>query len=254
MAQQNTIENETPEPQETTPEPTLEEEIAAMTGEQTSQADMAAWNSLPSDAVNTEEAPAETPEIPEETPAPADSPELVEARSEIARLNRESELRKQEAESQALIADSHSKAAQYAQQLVSAGHGEEAAKAIAEAERGKYVAQQNLVLSENRANEQYKSSLAKELSLESGMTVESLMVHNTEESMRAAAKEGGPQAKEIARLSAEVKALKKAQVPPQEYSQQGGRVAPSGEDRLLDQYNAGVRTPETEAAAARYGA
>jgi len=251
-----TTENTIPDPpvEDPKPEPTLEEEIAAMSGAPaaSSEADVASWNSLPSD-LPPEEAPPEEAPVP--APVPVDSLELIAARAENVRLTQEADNQRREAEGQALIADSHNKAAQYTQSLVAAGHNEESAKQISEARRGEYVAQQNLILSLNAADAQYKASLARELSLSSGIPVESLMGHSSESGMRSAAEAGAPQAKLEAKVAELEGIIKKGQVPSQNYSQAAGRTpAPTAENRLLDQYNAGVRTPETEAAAARVGA
>ena len=58
--------------------------------------------------------------------------------------------------------------------------------------------------------------------------------------------------KELRDTKAELNALKKAQVPPQQFDTNQPAASASGsEDELLDQYNSGVRNSQTEAAARR---
>ena len=260
MGQQHTITEEAPEEQ--TPTRTLDEEIAASvlaTDEATEEAiaglEPEGGEQVESESpVGTEDAgpaPVEDPVEPTPEPITQPSDELATARAEIERLGRESDLRRQETESQTLIAGSHQLAANYEQKLVSAGETAESAKALAESERGKYVAQEQLRMVETRATQQYKVGLAKELAIQSGMSFDALMTHSSEESMRAAATTAEPQAKEMATLKKEVAELKKARVPVQPYSNQATRTSATSEEQLQNQYIAGVRTPEAEAAGRR---
>ena len=54
------------------------------------------------------------------------------------------------------------------------------------------------------------------------------------------------------KMREELDTLKRGQVPPQQFDTNQPAASASGsEDELLDQYNSGVRTPQTEAAARR---
>ena len=71
---------------------------------------------------------------------------------------------------------------------------------------------------------------------------------NTPQDMETEAK----RMKEFRDTKAELNALKKAQVPSQQFDTNQPAASASGsEEELLDSYNAGVRTPQTEAAARR---
>jgi|7_EtaG_2_1085326.scaffolds.fasta_scaffold02591_9 hypothetical protein len=76
----------------------------------------------------------------------------------------------------------------------------------------------------------------------------SLEKHGTPQDMETEAK----RIQELRQTKAELDALKKAQVQPQQFDTNQPAASASGsEDELLDQYNSGVRNSQTEAAARR---
>jgi hypothetical protein len=100
-----------------------------------------------------------------------------------------------------------------------------------------------------------KSVVAIRIAKQHGADPEALMKYRTPQEMVAAATQQvtqSKQASEVAALRAEVERLKKGGVPPQTFD--NGRpaaVVPNTDSALLDQYNMGVRTPQTRAAAAK---
>ena len=248
MATDQAITDDAPEAQ--TPARTLDEEIAASilaTDEATEAAiaDLAPEGEEPveSESPDGTEDAGPTPE--EETPAPTASEELTTANDEITRLNKEAAERKTEAESQQLEANVRVYADQYARGLVNTGdYTEEQAKVHAEAQRRAYMAEHQLGV-------ERKQNLARELSVAHGVSVSELMVAQSDEEMALIATKKGPENKRVTALEVEVRELKKARVPVQPYAQQAARTSATSEDQLLDQYNAGMRNPATEAAGRR---
>tara|TARA_R100000008_G_C3579877_1_gene167743 strand:+ start:1166 stop:1960 length:795 start_codon:yes stop_codon:yes gene_type:complete len=95
---------------------------------------------------------------------------------------------------------------------------------------------------------QGKMNAAMEIGEKHGVSPKQLMNYNTPEEME---KHASSQSK-VAKLEAEVARLKKEQVPPQQMdTSQAPAEASSSEDRLLDRYNAGDRSPEAINAAKR---
>ena len=257
MAQQQTITDDSP-----APEQYLDEQIAASVLE-ADEGYVAAqeWESLPEDGPETETAapvesessdgtedagPTETStEATAAEAAPEPSAELATAQAEITRLNTEAETRKTEADTVRLDSDVRSYAGQYAQQLVESGqYTEEQAKAKAEDQR-------RLWMAEHQLGAERQQNLARELSVAHGVPVAELLVANTREEMHLIATAVKPDSPEMTALKKENVELKKAAVPVQPNLQQANRTATTNEQGLQDQYIAGVRTPETIAAGRR---
>ena len=141
-------------------------------------------------------------------------------------------------------------AEQYRAQLINQGYTPEQAQVNAEAQ---YKQQ----LQTLQTTEQYKQTLDfKEgqyrASLHYGkqynIDPEQLLKYNTPQEMEQAARHQS----EVRALKEENARLKKQQVPAQSFDNNTAPAeASSSEERLLDQYNSGVRNPETEAAARR---
>ena len=100
-----------------------------------------------------------------------------------------------------------------------------------------------------------KAQVAVQLADQYKVPVATLMQYATPQAMQKAAEDmasQGKQSAEVAALRAEVAALKKAGVPPQRFdNNRAGPVAANNDNALLDQYNSGVRTEQTRAAARR---
>jgi len=189
------------------------------------------------------EPPADSEPVTPSDESPVD--EATRLKEENAQLRRDADQRKLELETQQFDAEVRQYAEGYAQNLVETyGWSEDQAKAYAESQRKAYVA-------EYRLGMERKDNLARGLSQEYGVPAASLMVYNTAEEMTQAAIQQGPRDREVQQMKKEIADLKRARVPSQDYNQPAGRTAATSEERLLDQYNAGVRTPETEAAGRR---
>ena len=227
------------------PELTLDQEIEQMTTVATAATEAAMAQEGP-EAVEVQPAAVAEPEavMPVVQP-PTAAEETARLRQENARLVQEAAQRRGEAETQQLANQVQQYANQFARKLVDEqGWNEQQALAYAEAQKSAYLANYQLGM-------ERKTNLARQLSLEHQVAAESLMVYNTPEEMSRAAQHMGPQARELATLRKEIADMKKSQVPAQAYNQPPGRRGITTEDQLLDQYNRGVRTPETEAAARR---
>ena len=233
-------------------EPTLDEEIAqmALASEEPIEGldEPTEGEPAPSDVLGPGEGAAFEPPTDGE-PAPVTEPEPVDEvaklKAENVQLVRDADQRKQEAETQQIDAHVRQYAAGYAQNLVEThGWTEEQATAYTESQRRAFMAEQQLGM-------ERKDNLARRLSQEHGVSVASLMAYNTAEEMTNAATTQGPQDREFQQMKKEIAELKRGRIPAQNYTQQATRTATTNESSLLDQYNAGVRTPETEAAAKR---
>ena len=255
MTQENTINDDQPG----AAEPTLEEEIAQMVGASdaaTAEALAQEGFELPPDPLGEEGSDAPAPDAEPATstePALAPTPTDVESdqmallRTENARLLRVQEEQAGRSVQQALEMQAQQGAIQYAAQLVSQGWDEKQAEQQAESERKRYIVEQTNV---RQSDALFKSNLAQELSISHGVPVTTLMGAKTESEMRSLAVSNIKTPREVV-LEAENAALKKTQVPAQNYSSTPNRVAASSEQRNLDLYNRGVRTEATEAAGKR---
>ena len=165
--------------------------------------------------------------------------QLQEQQSKMAQLEQERTVNQVKAQAE-----------QYRAQLIQQGYSAEQAQVSAEA-------QYRQQLQQVQTTEQYKQTLDfKEgqyrASLHYGkqynIDPEQLLNYSTPQEMEQAARHQS----EVRALKEENARLKKQQVPAQSFDNNTAPAeASSSEERLLDQYNSGVRNPETEAAARR---
>ena len=237
---------------------TLDQEIAAMALaseepiEGLEQAESETPTDAPADApaLGPEGGAAFEPPVDGEAAPPAEAEaepvdEVAKLKSENAQLVRDAEQRKVEATVQKIDADARQLASDYEKNLVQKyGWSEEQAKLHADSERRAYIVEQQLGM-------ERKDNLARRLSQEHGVPVASLMAYNSAEEMTQAATQMGPRDREFQKMQKRIVELEKARIPVQNFNQAAGRTASTNHEHDLDQYNAGVRTPETEAAAKR---
>lgn len=249
MTQPNEINDDQPVQTELT----FDEEIAQMVGasdQRTADALAQDGFELEPDVDPNAEVDGDPEPTPEPTPEPASDPvpdQVAALQNENARLVREAAARDERAAQQALEAQLQRQADDYATALIGQGWDDAQARTHAESERKRVLAEDN---ANRQADALFKSNLAQELSLSHGVPMATLMGAKTESEMRTLAVTNIKTPREIA-LETENAALKKAQVPSQPYSAPAARVAASSEQRNLDLYNQGVRTPEAEAAGKR---
>ena len=141
-------------------------------------------------------------------------------------------------------------AEQYRDQLAQQGYGADQAQAMAT----QYYHQQNQTIQQQQKfsqekefiEGQYKASL--HYGKQYDVDPEQLIKFKDPQEMEVAARHQA----ELRSLKEENAKLKKQQVPAQSYDNSTAPAeASSSEARLLDQYNAGVRNPDTDAAARR---
>jgi len=195
----------------------------------------------------------ETTSTTETTPATENYPGQTEPSVDTSSLQKQIEEQQNkmaQLEQERTFNHVKTQAEQYRAQLIQQGYSPEQAQANAEAQYRQQIQQV-------QTTEQYKQTLDfKEgqyrASLHYGkqynIDPEQLLKYSTPQEMEQAAK---TQAKFRA-LEEENARLKKQKVPAQSFDNNTAPAeASSSEERLLDQYNSGVRNPETEAAARR---
>lgn len=164
------------------------------------------------------ESPAEI--APESSPEP--SAELVEAQAQIAQLTRERDDRQQEADAAQLENTAREMALKYAQGLVANGYSEDQARAQAESERLRWVAEERLKLVQTREQSLHLSYGARELSRIHGVSVESLQKFPSIESMTEHAQMAGGIQKRLTALEQKTgQESRNEAAPVQQYSEQG---------------------------------
>lgn len=141
-------------------------------------------------------------------------------------------------------------AEQYRDQLINQGYSNDQAQSMA----SQYYHQQNQTVQQQQKHTeekefiegQYKASL--HYGKQYNVDPEQLIKFKNPQEMEVAARHQA----ELRALKEENAKLKKQQVPAQSFDNSTAPAeASSSEARLLDQYNAGVRNPDTEAAARR---
>ena len=208
------------------------------------------------DTLETTPSVATAPEAPEapEAPAKPPPPAGIDPRVQqyIARLEEQQRLA-QEAQDARALADF---VAEYQGNLeasygLSPEHAAQLARQHGDLLRRQYeqVQQGQRQIQETEA----KAKVAAQIAQKHGVPLTSLWEYPTPQAMERAAAELAGASKRDAEVSAlriEVERLKKASVPPQTFdSNRGTPMASNDERSLLDQYNRGVRTPQTQAAA-----
>ena len=194
---------------------------------------------------NTQEPVAETPEQPvAETAAPSTQLQqtIQQQQQQLQYFNELDEQNK-----------AQQQAADYQRRLEEQGYMPEQAQVVAQ-NYATQVQQTQRQQAETKKEQEYREGqrsasvyFAKKYNL--GVDdIGNLERFNTPQDMEVEAK----RMKEFRDTKAELNALKKAQVPSQQFDTNQPAASASGsEEELLDSYNSGVRTPQTEAAARR---
>lgn len=201
-------------------------------------------------AVPATETPVATPAVPSPV-VPAIDPQV---RQYIARLEAQ-QAQAREAEDQRVLESYTAVQAQAIEQQY--GLTPEQARALASQQaQGMWRQFQTERAAQSGVVEAHaKALVAAQMADQFKVPAAALLRYGSPQAMRAAAEALTAQGKrdgEIAALKAEVAALKKNGIPPQTFD--NGRpalAAPNNQDALLDQYNMGIRTPETIAAGRR---
>ncbi|KKN75660.1 hypothetical protein LCGC14_0379000 [marine sediment metagenome] len=196
-----------------------------------------------SDRLAQEGAPeADAPPSTEAELPPEPSPELVAAQTQIAELTREREERAQEANAAAIEGNSRDMADRYAQNLVANGnYTEEQARAQAESERLRWVAEERLKLSDGRVESLHLAYGAKDLARTYGISEESLQGFSTIDQMEKYARVAGSQDK---RISALEQGKRNEAAPVQPYATQASPGA-SGDGSYVTKLKSGGALPSS---------
>ena len=173
---------------------------------------------------------------------PEPSPELLQARAEIATLTRERDERQQEASAAALDGNSREMADRYAQSLVGSGqYTEEQARAQAESERLRWVAEERLKLTTGHVESLHLTYAAKDLARTYGLPEESLQGFTTIDQMEKYAKVAGSQDKRITALE---QGTRNEAAPVQQYASQGG-TGSAGNGSYVEKLKRGEALPSS---------
>ena len=211
---------------------------------------------VPSEETSTEgtEVAAETTTATTETPAGETDlgtyPATAEPENNLEKQLEEQQTRIAQLEGERQTEQVRLQAEQYRDQLAQQGYGADQAQAMAT----QYYHQQNQTIQQQQKfsqekefiEGQYKASL--HYGKQYNVDPEQLIKFKDPQEMEVAARHQA----ELRALKEENAKLKKQQVPAQSYDNSTAPAeASSSEARLLDQYNAGVRNPDTNAAARR---
>ena len=177
-------------------------------------------------------------------------PATAEPENNLEKQLEEQQTRIAQLEGERQVEQVRLKAEQYRDQLAQQGYGADQAQAMAT----QYYHQQNQTIQQQQKfsqekefiEGQYKASL--HYGKQYDVDPEQLIKFKDPQEMEVAARHQA----ELRSLKEENAKLKKQQVPAQSYDNSTAPAeASSSEARLLDQYNAGVRNPDTNAAALR---
>ena len=211
---------------------------------------------VPSEETSTEgtEVAAEPTTATTETPAGETDlgtyPATAEPKNNLEKQLQEQQTRIAQLEGERQTEQVRIQAEQYRDQLTQQGYGADQAQAMAT----QYYHQQNQTIQQQQKfsqekefiEGQYKASL--HYGKQYNVDPEQLIKFKDPQEMEVAARHQA----ELRALKEENAKLKKQQVPAQSYDNSTAPAeASSSEARLLDQYNAGVRNPDTNAAARR---
>ena len=191
---------------------------------------------------DTAEAPAETPKIDAESL----NKQLEETKQQQENLQKQVMQYEVEKQRQAI----EDEAVRYNQALVEGGMEEAQAKQLTEQLKQTRVNEQQYSQNIQNLDAYYrgKFNAAMEIGEKHGISPKELMAFDSPQDME---KHASSQS-EVTRLKAEIAKLKKEQVPAQQYdNSQAPAEGSTSEQRLLDKYNAGDRSPDAVAAAKR---
>tara|TARA_R110002012_G_scaffold254292_1_gene433335 strand:- start:2765 stop:3523 length:759 start_codon:yes stop_codon:yes gene_type:complete len=177
-------------------------------------------------------------------------PSTTDTGSTLQKQLEDQQTRIAELESERKVEQVRIQSEQYRDQLLQQGYSNDQAQAMA----SQYYHQQNQTVQQQQKHTeekefiegQYKASL--HYGKQYNVDPEQLIKFKNPQEMEVAARHQA----ELRALKEENAKLKKQQVPAQSFDNSTAPAeASSSEARLLDQYNAGVRNPDTEAAARR---
>ena len=191
---------------------------------------------------DTAEAPAETPKIDAESL----NKQLEETKQQQENLQKQVMQYEVEKQRQAI----EDEAVRYNQALVEGGMEEAQAKQLTEQLKQTRVNEQQYNQNIQNLDAYYrgKFNAAMEIGEKHGISPKELMAFENPQDME---KHASSQS-EVSKLKAEIAKLKKEQVPAQQYdNSQAPAEGSTSEQRLLDKYNAGDRSPDAVAAAKR---
>ena len=191
---------------------------------------------------DTAETPAETPKIDAESL----NKQLEETKQQQENLQKQVMQYEVEKQRQAI----EDEAVRYNQALVEGGMEEAQAKQLTEQLKQTRVNEQQYSQNIQNLDAYYrgKFNAAMEIGEKHGISPKELMAFDSPQDME---KHASSQS-EVTRLKAEIAKLKKEQVPAQQYdNSQAPAEGSTSEQRLLDKYNAGDRSPDAVAAAKR---
>ena len=236
------------EEQTTTAEPQAEVQVEDITQEpvaETTEQPVAEETAAPTEQPQAKEPVAETAtETPPVTEPTGQTPEQILAQRELELKY----YREQEAENQL-----RQKAGQYQTDLISQGYSSEEANKAANNfyEQQKQIEQQKAFTEMQRLESIGKQKATIFYAKKYNLGIDDLL--QLENSINPGQMEAiARRISEERKLRQELDALRQGQVPPQQFDTNQPAASASGsEDELMDQYIAGVRTPQTNAAAAR---
>ena len=191
---------------------------------------------------DTAETPAETPKIDAESL----NKQLEETKQQQENLQKQVMQYEVEKQRQAI----EDEAVRYNQALVEGGMEEAQAKQLTEQLKQTRVNEQQYSQNIQNLDAYYrgKFNAAMEIGEKHGISPKELMAFENPQDME---KHASSQS-EVSKLKAEIAKLKKEQVPAQQYdNSQAPAEGSTSEQRLLDKYNAGDRSPDAVAAAKR---
>ena len=191
---------------------------------------------------DTAEAPAETPKIDVESL----NKQLEETRQQQENLQKQVMQYEVEKQRQAI----ESEAVRYNSALVEQGMEQAQADQMTQQLKQSRVNEQQYNQNIQNLDAYYKGKFnaAMEIGEKHGISPKTLMQYESPQDME---KHASSQS-EVSKLKAEIAKLKKGQVPAQQYdNSQAPAEGSTSEQRLLDKYNAGDRSPDAVAAAKR---
>jgi len=229
-------------PAETPAEPTTTEATPSEETTETTPAEAPVSQDDGQVSSDTAETPAETPKI--------DAESLNKQLEETKRYqeNLQKQVMQYEVEKQRQAIEDE--AVRYNQALVEGGMEEAQAKQLTEQLKQTRVNEQQYSQNIQNLDAYYrgKFNAAMEIGDKYNISPKELMAFDSPQDME---KHASSQS-EVARLKAEIAKLKKEQVPAQQYdNSQAPAEGSTSEQRLLDKYNAGDRSPDAVAAAKR---
>ena len=229
-------------PAETPAEPTTTEATPSEETTETTPAEAPVSQDDGQVSSDTAETPAETPKIDAESL----NKQLEETKQQQENLQKQVMQYEVEKQRQAI----EDEAVRYNQALVEGGMEEAQAKQLTEQLKQTRVNEQQYSQNIQNLDAYYrgKFNAAMEIGEKHGISPKELMAFDSPQDME---KHASSQS-EVARLKAEIAKLKKEQVPAQQYdNSQAPAEGSTSEQRLLDKYNAGDRSPDAVAAAKR---